>query len=267
MKKTILVFLLLLPVAKAFSQVNDSLHVSNPAFGKGSKLVDIKDLVKDGFNYWNEDFTGHWAGIGISFNSFAGSDYSMYADEQKNFLDNDLLSSNSLYLNFLQFSKGLQATRNTIGLVTGAGITVQSSRLDKNTTIRKNSEGEVYPETLSLGSNQKSKFSSFYFEVPLLLEFQIPVKNYANRFYFSAGAIAGRRLATYTKIKYREDGQKKKLKTPGSYSVQDYRCSATLRMGYRWINVFATYGLTPFFKKDKGPELFPYSFGIYLLAL
>jgi hypothetical protein len=265
MKKTFFCLLLGLLTIPVYSQRTDSIDVHKPTLGKISSIVDIQDLVKDGFNYWEEDFTGHWAGIAIGLNGFVNKDYSMYSEEQNGFLDNDLIWSNSLHFNFFQYSKGLQTMRNTIGLVTGAGLNIQNFRLKDDITIERTSSGMIYPKTLNFESNQKSKLSSFYLDVPLLLEFQIPVKNYANRFYISAGLIGSKRLSTKTKIKYRENGQKQKLKTPGSYSISEYKCSATVRIGYRWINIFASCDLVPLFEKDKGPVLYPYTFGIYLL--
>lgn len=266
MKRSLFFLLLFLLIMPVFSQVTDSIDVSRPSLGKVANLINIEDLVQDGFNYWEEEFIGHWAGIAVGLNSFAKMDYSLYPTDQSGFLDNELFWSNSLQINFFQFSRGIQKTRNTIGFVTGAGLNIQSYRLDNNRTIEQSVDGIVYPKTLYFESNQKSKLSSVFLNVPLLLEFQLPIKNYANRFYISTGFIANKRLSTHAKVKYRKDGQKQKLKTPGSYSIPDYNLSATVRMGYRWINVFASYDLAPLFSKDKGPVLYPYTFGIYLLS-
>jgi hypothetical protein len=32
--------------------------------------------IEDGFNFWQDNFSGHWAGIDIGFNSFLNPDYS-----------------------------------------------------------------------------------------------------------------------------------------------------------------------------------------------
>lgn len=265
MIKSFFVLLFSLLVINSFSQQADSINVNKSNQGKVSSIIDIQDLVKDGFNYWEEEFSGHWAGIFVGLNGFANKDYSMYTDGDFGFLDNDILKSHTLQLNLFQYSKGLQANRNTIGLVTGLGLDIQGHRLENNTTIEKNSNGTIYPQTLVFEDNQKSKLSSVYLNVPFILEFQVPFKHYANRLYLSGGMIWSKRLSTHTKIKYRVDNQKQKLKTPDSYSIPEYKCSATIRMGYRWVNVFASYDLIPLFEKDKGPVLFPYTIGLCLL--
>ncbi len=263
MKSLILNFFFLLFAGSVFAQT-DTLGISQSKRIKMAGIVDIQDLVKEGFNYWEEEFKGHWSGISFGLNGFAKPDYRLYPEAQNGFLDSELLKSHSLQINLFQISKGLQANRNTIGLVSGFGMNIQSYRLDNNTTIEPAENGMIYPKTLLFENNQKSKLSSVCLQVPLLLEFQIPVKHYANRLYVSAGLIVGKRLSTHTKIKYRKNEQKQKLKTPGSYFIPEYKCSATLRMGYRWVNVFASCDLAPLFEKDKGPELYPYTIGVYL---
>ena len=215
--------------------------------------------LEDGFNFWQDKFTGHWAGIDFGFNSFLYRDYTGYDSE---FMDNDIFRSNSTYINLIQQSIGFQSNRNTIGLVTGLGLHLQSYRLDKNTTIVRMANGRIESSSLDyFDQNQKSKLSLVSLTIPLLAEFQMPVNHYENRLYLSGGFFAGFRLNSHTKIKYRVD-RKEKLKVPGHYSLQDIKYGIMARAGYRWVNIFATYDLTPFFKENKGPVLYPFSFGV-----
>lgn len=266
MKHLFLILIALTIASLALAQENDSIVVVKSPGGRLSGLIDIQDLVNEGYNFWDEEFKGHWAGIEIGMNGFANADYSIYPASEKDFLNSDLIRSNALNLNILQYSKGIQKNRKNIGLVTGVGLSFQSYRLDNNTTITTDETRKVHPENLYFDSNQKSKLSSLYLEVPLLLEFQIPVGNQANHIYFSAGITGAKRLETHTKVKYRKDRKREKLKSPGDYSIQDYKIAGTLRIGYRWINLFATYDLIPLFENHKGPVLYPYSVGIKLIS-
>ncbi len=236
----------------------------SPVYKSPSRISMLKNQVF-GANYWNDKFRGNWAGIFIGVNGFTQADYSNYSGESNGFMDLDLIRSNVVDLNLLQFSKGLQNNRNTIGLVTGVGLEIQSFHFDNAIQLSKGS-GKIEPIAMTYDDNIKSKLTSIYMNVPLLAEFQLPVKNYANRFYFSTGIVLGSRLSSQTKIKYKEDGQKQKLKIPGDFYMHKFRYSATVRMGYRWLNLFAAYDLRPIFKKDKGPELYPYSVGIALVS-
>lgn len=224
--------------------------------------IDPREIVQNGFNFWEDDFSGHWAGVDFGFNTFLKQDYSGYASE---FMENDFWRSNSMYINIVQQSLGLQRNRNTFGLVTGLGLHLQSYRLDKNTTIERTENGRIEPRFLYFDQNQKSKLSISSLMVPLLAEFQIPVNHYENRFYISFGPYASFRLNSHTKIKYRTD-RKEKLKVPGHYSIPDFKYGLIFRTGYRWVNLFATYELVPLFREENGPVLYPFTVGFTLLS-
>lgn len=217
--------------------------------------------IEDGFNIWQDKFSGHWAGIDFGFNTFLNKDYTGYDTE---FMDNDVFRSNSTYINLIQQSIGLQHNRNTLGLVTGLGLHLQSYRLDKNTTITRTPNDIIEPKTLVFDQNQKSKLSIVSIYIPVLAEIQIPINHYENRLYFSGGMYMSRRISSHTKIKYRVE-RKEKLKLPDSYALHDFNYGLMFRAGYRWINIFATYELRPLFQEEKGPYLRPFTFGITLL--
>lgn len=250
---------ILSPVMQVKSQTTDTIV---PVDRNPRKILRKIDIQKMEFNFWQDQFEGHWAGVDFGFNGFANADYSGY---NLKFMENDLFSSNSTYINLIQQSIGLQSNRNTIGLVTGIGLHLQSYRLDRNTTIRRAEGGRVEPEILYFDQNQKSKLSIVSLMVPLLAEFQVPVNHYENRIYFSGGVFGTMRLGSHTKIKYRADGKKEKLKVPGQYAIHDFKYGLMVRAGYRWINFFVTYDLIPLFKEDLGPELTPFTFGVTLL--
>lgn len=266
MKSIFLIFLASIATIQAFAQENDSIIVLQSPKGRLSGLIDVQDLTNEGFNYWDEKFEGHWAGIEFGFNGLANADYSMYPALENHFLDNDLFRSNVLNLNMLQYSRGFQQTRNNIGLVTGLGVSFQSYHLDNNTTISIDENQKIHPSVIYYDSNQKSKLSIVYLEVPILVEFQIPLRNKANRLYFATGVTGAKKFESHTKIKYRKDGKREKLKSPGNYSINDYKMAATFRMGYRWANLFATYDIVPLFEDRRGPVIYPFSFGLKLIS-
>lgn len=258
------IWLFLLAFNLCFAQ-QDRLENQGVSSGRLTSIIDIQNLAAEGFNYWQDKFQGHWAGVHLGFNGFANADYSIYKDNEIGFLDIKLERSTLLDLNLIQFSQGLQRNRNTIGLITGIGLQIQTFYLNQNTSIEKNAF-RLEPVKLFYESNQKSKLSSTYLTIPLLVEFQVPVRKYANRLYFATGILAQKRLSTHTKIKYRRNNKKEKLKTPDDFYMHDFRYSAMVRLGYRWINLFASYDIRPLFIEKKGPEVYPFSFGISLLS-
>lgn len=247
--------------AAAFSQEQDSIVPVN----KDPEIIlrNIRPRNLDGgFNFWQDNFNGHWAGIDFGFNTFLNTDYSGYASE---FMEPDFLRSNSTFINLIEQDIGLQKNRNTIGLVTGLGLHLQSYRLDNNTTIERKENGRIEPRFLYFAQNQKSKLSIVSLTVPLLAEFQVPIKHYGNRLYLSIGPYGSFRLSSHTKIKYRTE-RKEKLKVPGHYSIHDFKYGLMVRTGYRWVHLFATYEMVPLFWDNKGPVLHPFTIGFTLLS-
>ena len=226
------------------------------------KKIDIKSITQNGFNFWQDDFKGHFAGIDLGFNTLLNSDYSRYDTE---FMKSSLLLSNSFYLNFIQQSISLQRNGNTIGLVTGLSVVYQGYRLDQFTTIEKDYNEIIYPVNIVFNDNQKSKLTIYSLMVPVLTEVQIPIQRYKNRMYLSLGPYIAYRISSHTNIKYKQD-RREQLKVPDDFSLQDFKYGLMFRTGYRRVNLFATYELVPLFKKDKGPQLTPFTFGITLLG-
>jgi hypothetical protein len=219
------------------------------------------NLNSGGFNFWEDNFVGHWAGIDLGFNTFLNTDYSGYDSE---FMKNNMIRSSTWNLNLLQQSIGLQRNRNNFGLVTGIGLEYQYYRLNDSTTIVRSENDAVVPKHFDYGENQRSKLFLFSATLPVLAEIQIPVNNYRNRIYFSAGMYFTYRIVSYTKITYRAD-KMHRLKITDNYALQNFKYGLMFRTGYRWINFYAKYELTPFFKEDKGPELTPFTVGVTLL--
>jgi len=242
----------------SFAQETDTIV---PIRKSAEEILRTINLNSDGFNFWKDKFSGHWAGIDVGFNTFLNPDYSGNDSE---FMKNDIWSSNSFHLNLIQRSFGLQSNRNNFGLVTGVGLLYQYYSLNDSTTIQKTGDDIIVPKEFGFSENQKSKLFLLSVTVPVLIEIQIPINNYKNRLYFSSGMYFSYRIASYTRIKYRIE-QKQNLKITDNYSLQNFKYGIMFRTGYRWINFYAMYELTPFFKVGKGPELTPFTVGIILL--
>lgn len=243
------------------AQVSDSIVAVKENPEKFLRRIDIRQVTNNGLNFWQDDFSGHWAGIDFAFNMLVNEDYTGYDSD---FMNNDVLRSNSLNINFVQQSIGLQRNRNTIGLVTGIGVRFHSYRLDDDVSITLDENNVVQPQHLTDNNIKKSKLGLVSVMVPLLAEFQIPINSYQNRIYISGGIYGSAKLNSHTKIKYKQD-QNEKIKVVDHFSLHDFSYGIMIRTGYRWINLHATYDLVDLFKNGKGPELTPFSVGITLL--
>lgn len=209
------------------------------------------------------EFRGHWAGFEMGVNGFADEDYTGYAYD---FMELDMAKSIAVNFNFLQYDISLQKERNTIGLVTGLGLEWNNYRFDNDITLVKDANRKIQPLDLNSAypdwNVKKTKLTSLYLTVPLMLEFQIPVKYKKRRVHLSAGVVGGLRIGSHTKVKHNG----KKDKDHDDFNLKTLRYSAQARIGYRSLNFFATYGLTELFDKNDGPKLTPYTVGITLIT-
>ena len=58
-----------------------------------------------------------------------------------------------------------------------------------------------------------------------------------------------------------------KVKDFDDFYMNPFKWDATVRIGWGFINLFATYSVNTMFKKDKGPELYPWTVGITFVNL
>ena len=120
--------------------------------------------------------------------------------------------------------------------------------------------------------------------MPILFEYQTNPRTRLNSFHVSLGVIGGVRLCTYTKQQYysrntnyflKDDdgstfalfnsGEKASL-DKGQYHLNTFKAEATARIGWSFLNLFATYSLTPMYQKNQGPVLYPWTVGITLIG-
>jgi hypothetical protein len=230
------------------------------ADGKHGSTIKFDHLDDQEYESWTgraPHFKGHWAAIEMGINSFAKVDYKAFTP---NFMDLNQNKSFEVDINFLRYSIGLQKDKRNIGLVTGLGITYNDYRFSNAYTIV-NDNGMVAPVALDRNGLSKSKLSTSYLTVPLMLEFQVPVNGHDKRLYFSAGVIGGLKVGSHTKVKL--DGNKSK--SHDDFNINPFRYGTTARIGYKGINIFGTYYYSTFFKNGRGPEMFPFTIGIGLM--
>lgn len=205
-------------------------------------------------------FKGHWAGVELGLNNFMDINNSLSRSGASDFMDLNTGKSINLNLNFLQYSLGLGTSR--IGLLTGMGFEFSNYRFDGDNSIQKNSinrniESKPFDTNLA-----KSKLTTTYLTVPLLLEGQLFGKDRSDRMYISAGLIGGLKIGSHTKVVYQENGRKQKDKVRDDFNLSSFRYGFTARVGYKALNLYANYYASSLFEKNKGPELYPVAAGV-----
>ncbi|MBN1116640.1 MAG: outer membrane beta-barrel protein [Bacteroidales bacterium] len=221
---------------------------------------EFKDESDDVDNKSSKKFKGHWSGFEFGLNNYVNADNSLNRDPGSEFMDINTGRSWNFNLNFSQYS--FPIVSNNLGLVTGMGIEWSNYHFEGQNSITKNKTDRLIEE-LPLDFNaDKNKLKTTYLTIPMLLELQLGKGKRSDRFYVSGGIIGGLKINSKTIVTYYESGSKQKDKTKSDYYLTPFRYGATARIGYKIVDLYANYYLTPLFIEDRGPELHPVAVGM-----
>ncbi len=205
-------------------------------------------------------FKGHYTGLEIGFNNYVTYSKSTNLPPDASFMELNAGRSTSYAINALQWSIGLDRMGN-IGLVTGLGIEWNNYHFSNPYLLKKDESGNTTYDITSRPLD-KNKLVTTHLNVPLLLELQFPTMQNKNSLYFSAGAIGGMRINSYTRTVFDDNMEPHNQKGKSNYNIQKFRYGAMVRIGYRAINLYSSYYFSTLFEEEKGPELYPVSVGL-----
>lgn len=230
---------------------------------------------------YRKRFNGHWGGIDIGINGYLTPNFDMDFAEENEFLDLNL--GKSLRIDINLFEQNFPISKdNHWGFITGIGFEYRNYSFDNNITLV-SSEDQIIGYRNSGAITEKNKMTVNYINIPFILEYQTNAYNERNSFHISAGMVFGLRYASKTKRKFDRKNtdidlldandvivstvnyDRKKIKEHNSFHLNPIKIDAMVRIGWGWFNFYATYALTEMFKKNEGPELYPFSVGMTLL--
>ncbi len=209
--------------------------------------------------------THNWSGIELAQNGFltGGNNISMPANTDYMSLNYGL---RNLSWNLNLFEKDFRFAHDHLQIVTGLGFSFNGFNMKNKSTLNADSS---YTSNLNTINNSsvtliKNKLRESFITVPLLLELntsRIRSKN----FHIAVGVIGGLKLGSSTKQVFTEDNKTFRDIRRDDYNLYPFKLDATVRIGYSFFTVFATYSLTPLFQTNKGPELYPFNIGIRII--
>lgn len=198
-----------------------------------------------------------WPGIELGVNGYMDADGSTTLPPGLDYLELDYGKSISFSINFFDARKKFFSRH--LFLFTGLGITWNNYRFNNNITLSPTSSTVL--ATVDTISYTKNKLATSYLVAPAMVEVFFGNRRYRS-FHISGGMMLGYKLGSHTKQKYESDGKTVKTKVRDDFNLNPFRASVRVSAGYGRINIFAEQALTTFFKKDKGPILYPFTAGI-----
>ncbi len=176
----------------------------------------------------------------------------------------DLNHSRSLSWRLQVLSAQFPLHKNYIKVKTGVGFAWNSYGLKNNVTLQTRDSSAVYAITDSSIHYNKNKFRVSYVTLPLLLQFNSDADDL--KFHFTAGVIGGWNMGSLIRQKWEQEGRESTYKRKDDYNINPFTLDATARIGYKNFTLFATYGLTSLFEKNKGPEVYPMTVGLQIIG-
>jgi len=207
-------------------------------------------------------FRGHWAGLEIGLNNYMNNEYSVILKDNNVLFELDQDISWTAALNFVEYNIPFA---NGVGLTTGMGTTWNSYHFRNNVNIYENTDGVITAEEDVVNDYSKNALSTWYLTVPLIFEFQIPVAKMRPGIHIGAGVVGSVKMHSERKTEFSDNISEHKIKEKTDFQIPALKYGLTFRVGYKFINLFANYDIVPLFKKDRGPEVFPFSVGLVLL--
>jgi len=238
-------------------------------------ITDTLDTDEDDFDSKGE--LTHWGGVDLGINILMNPDNSIPASGDSTWLDLDY--SHSYSWNFNVFEKKIQLVNNYVGIITGLGLSYNSyglqNKINVNTqfptydtlgAVTGYIDSTMFSQSTGTIEYSKNKLRTSSLKIPLLLEFNTNAYDNDKSFHVAGGVVGGWTYRTMHRTDYTENGIEYKHKEKGDFNVNKFTLDAQVRVGYRNFTLFANYGLTPFFEKDKGPEIYPLTVGLSLVS-
>jgi hypothetical protein len=212
---------------------------------------------KDSLSSYREKFK-HWNGLELGVNGIMDYKNNLDLPANASFLELNYAKSYQFGLNLGE--KDFHICKNYVNLVTGFGFDFNHYALQNNVTLNGDTTYLNAWADSSISYN-KNSLNVSYIKVPLLLEFNTS-KHPEKNFHIAIGAEFAYRIHSVLKQKYDANDKHYKIKQRDDFNLEPFRYSAVARIGYNNVTVFADYGLNRLFKKDKGPQVYPFTLGV-----
>jgi len=184
----------------------------------------------------------------------------------------DMTGPDNFSLNFwgsrtvnLYYQYDIRILKSRISFVPGIGVSLERFKFKKVRTLAYTTTDSLkLVESYNQPSNietfvptavKKSQLITNYIEVPLELKYSSNPDDPARTFKISVGGRVGYLFDSFTKMKYKEDHEWKKLKNNQDFNLTKLRYGVSAKVGFGNFSLFAYYNLTNLFQSGKGPYI------------
>ena len=234
---------------------------SQTKFTWKSKDIIIIDNDSHQNNYNHSDLTRkHWQGLWLGFGGYTNPSVGFTMNTPYKYRALDYGRSFNIQWNLGQ--KNLNLYKKYIQLSTGIGFQFSNVKFENNTKLNADSSfTSGYIDTSNTFSYQKNRFKQGYVTVPLLLNFNTS-KSLKRNFHVSMGVVGKYLLTSRVKQVLMQNNNEYTFVRKDDYNINPFQFDGYASIGYRNFTVYGQYALNEMFKKNKGPQVYPFAAGI-----
>ena len=157
----------------------------------------------------------------------------------------------------LYYQYDFRILNSSFSFVPGIGLSLERFKFGNENTIGYDPNDPesivmLTPADAELTNVKKSQLITNYIDVPLEIKYSTNPDDPARSFKISVGGRIGYLYDSFTKIKYKENSELKKLKNKQDFNLTKFRYGLTARIGVGNLSLFGYYNLTPLFEEGKG---------------
>jgi hypothetical protein len=157
----------------------------------------------------------------------------------------------------LYYQYDFRILNSSFSFVPGIGLSLERFKFTNDNTLGYNGTDlqsivMVPPADAGFPNIRKSQLITNYVDVPVEIRYSTKPDDPARSFKISVGGRIGYMYDSFTKIKYKEDSEVKKLKDKQDFNLNKFRYGLTARIGVGNFSLFGYYNLSPLFEEGKG---------------
>lgn len=157
----------------------------------------------------------------------------------------------------LYYQYEFRILKSSFSFVPGIGLSLERFKFSNSYTIDQDPNDPrsilmIPPSDSGYPNIKKSQLITNYIDVPVEIRYSTNPDDPARSFKVSFGGRIGYMYDSFTKIKYKENSDVKKIKDKQDFNLSKLRYGLTARLGIGNFSLFGYYNLTPLFEEGEG---------------
>ena len=156
----------------------------------------------------------------------------------------------------IYYQYDLRLFKSRFSLVPAIGVSLERFKLRNFATLGFDAEDSLQlltPTEAGFTRMKKSQLVTNYIDLPIELRYSSNPEDPARSFKAGIGFRIGYMYDSFGKVKYRDDGETKKIKDKQNFNLNNIRYGVFGKVGFGNFALVGYYNLTNLFKDGKGP--------------